>query len=317
MSTDVDGYVDPIEFRLLGPLRAERRGAEIDLGGQREQRLLVPLLRSAGQWVNRAGLAGWVWDEEPTDRAALDEVAGDLRKVLLRMGLEGKFTSKNGLCRLDVPAESVDAHRLKRLAARVDEVSGTEQRDLLRSALELRRGEPLENLGGARIAEFRSELAARYRRLEIQFAQLEVRHGRGAGRLLDLERLYRENPVDVIAAGLLMVALYYTGNPTRVHEIFLDHRGHLDAQGYEVPERLATLYQRLLSSDTGLGRADEYFLGGPYRPQENVADATGSADDDSQHDPSERHQAVHQIFNGTINAEAPVFGIVNNHGYSR
>lgn len=309
MPEELDTYVEPIEFQLLGPLRATRSGVELELGGLREQRLLVALLRSAGQPVARSTLASWVWDEEPADPRALDEVAGHLRKVLARLGLNARFTSKNNLCRLAVPPDWVDAHRLKRIAARVDEVGGVEYRDLLRSALELRRGEPLENLPGARIEEFRGDLAARYRRLEIQYNQLEVRSGRGGSRLPDLERLYADQPEDVVTAGLFMVALHYTGNPTRVHQVFLDHRARLDAMGYEVPERLSVLYQKLLSPSADLGRADEYFLGGPYQPSEKSGPATEP--EKPKADESASKHSVYNEINGAVHGTEVVFGIVN------
>ncbi|MBF6469956.1 winged helix-turn-helix domain-containing protein [Nocardia beijingensis] len=267
-SIEPDGA--PVNFQLLGPFRAMHGSVEFELGGARERRLLIALLRSAGHWISREELVGWVWDHPPTKPLrALDEVASDLRAALAASGLDGRFKSKAGLCRIEVRPDTVDAHRLRYLAARADEVRGVEHRDLLRAALGLRRGEPLEDVTGDRIDTYRRELAGRYRRVEIAFNQLEVRSGRAGGRLIELERLHEDEPADVLTAGLFICALHLVGNPTRAHAVLRAHRDQLVEVGLEVPRQIADLQQALYTGETDLGVAGAYFLGGPLRPAED------------------------------------------------
>lgn len=298
----------PVSFQFLGPFRAMRGTVEIELGAPRERRLLIALLRSAGHWISRDELVTWVWDVPPTHPRALDEVAGFLRNgSLAELGLSDQFTSRDGRCRLDVDSDCVDAHRLKRLAARADEVRGVAHRDLLRAALGLRHGEPLEDIGGQRIDAYRGELTARYRRVEILYNQLEVRTGRGATRLQDLERLHEQDPVDVLTAGLYMCALYLAGNPTRADAVRGAHVEQLFEYGLEVPRQLADLQQAMLSGASDLGVAGAYFLGGPFRPI-NDADPDAEVPPESEELPTtaqDRVAAIHSTVttnNGVVNA---------------
>nr|WP_232542359.1 bacterial transcriptional activator domain-containing protein [Nocardia bovistercoris] len=169
--------------------------------------------------------------------------------------------------KLRVPPDAIDVHRLARIAARSEEVRGTEQRDLLLAALELRHGEPLEGLAGNLVEEYRSSLVKQYRRLEIQFNQLEVRSGRGSRRLRDLERIYEQDPTDTRTTGLYMSALYYDGNPIQALDVYRDHFRHLKEMNIDVTQNMRNLQSRILSEAADLGPVVEPFIGGPYRPE--------------------------------------------------
>jgi DNA-binding SARP family transcriptional activator len=74
----------PIEFRLLGPIDAERDGTSLPLGGPRQRALLALLLLEPGRPVEVDRLVDELWHGEPPAGAAttLRSYVSRLRKVL-------------------------------------------------------------------------------------------------------------------------------------------------------------------------------------------------------------------------------------------
>src|SRR5690349_4551306 len=103
-------------FRLLGALRVTHGGHAVDLGGDRDRRLLIALLAARAEPLSRDALTQWVWDAPGRGAPAmLQELMGGLRRRLAVAGLPDALVAERGLCRLAVPADSVDLHRFRTL----------------------------------------------------------------------------------------------------------------------------------------------------------------------------------------------------------
>ncbi|WP_290057137.1 AfsR/SARP family transcriptional regulator, partial [Amycolatopsis solani] len=104
-------------FKLLGTLRVQRDGERVDLGGLRQQRLLVMLLLNAGQVVSADRLLEAMWDGEPpvTARRQLHNAVAALRRSF---GAAKHIVVKDGPgYRVTVDAQDVDAHRFTGMVA--------------------------------------------------------------------------------------------------------------------------------------------------------------------------------------------------------
>ncbi|MEV7908606.1 AfsR/SARP family transcriptional regulator, partial [Streptomyces anulatus] len=100
---------------ILGPLAVTVGGEAVEIGGARLRVLLARLALSAGRVVTVEELSDTLWPEEkPADRAnAVQSLVSRLRRILPDASALG---SAPGGYRLDIPRDSVDAHRFERLA---------------------------------------------------------------------------------------------------------------------------------------------------------------------------------------------------------
>jgi DNA-binding SARP family transcriptional activator len=200
------------EVRLLGPVRAIRRGREIALGGPGKRAVLALLLLEPG-WVVPVGrLMEEVWRGSPPPGAAatLRSYVSRLRSVL---DPDAALEGRGGGYMVTIGAEDVDAGRFERLAAaghsalRGGEAAAAGSR--FREALGLWHGRALADvcdvetlaLESARLEELR--LTAMEGRIE---ADIEL--GRHAQVLGELERLVTEYPVRERLWRQLVLALY-------------------------------------------------------------------------------------------------------------
>lgn len=304
-----------VRFQLLGPVGAYVNSTPVDLGTRRERRLLVAFLSAPNRRILRRDLVDWVWDDPPANpNRALDEVVTDLRRKRLDpLGLaDFLISNRDGWCQFAVPPECVDASCLDALARRATASGESRRRELLVEAVQLRHGEPLEDLDGRLIDGYREKLASAYRRVEILFNQCDVRHGRGAERLTDLERLYRSHPMETRVAGLYMCALHYAGIPADALRLFQHHRSLLDEHGLVVMPQLTALQVRILRAEANISPEADFFLGGPPvitpEPAEEPAQDARSGDTAES---ESRRAAVTNIVTGNITGTYVLFGIDN------
>ncbi|MEO3804198.1 BTAD domain-containing putative transcriptional regulator [Nonomuraea sp. B1E8] len=242
-----------VRFRLFGAVEAQVGDARIDLGTERERRLLAGLLAAKGRAVQRQKLLDWIWDDVP------DCASGDLDKFMTRLrsrldgiGLGQALVSKDRLCRLDVPADAVDVHRFRALVAQARDADDQRAADLLGEALELSDGEPLADLRGEVIDGYRHALNEERYAAELAFVQLELRRGHHHERMADVARLFLERPEDTTVAGLHMYALHLAGRQAEALRVHDEHRRRLKAIGLDVPRPLAELHERILRNDERL-----------------------------------------------------------------
>jgi DNA-binding SARP family transcriptional activator len=227
--TKVPDIISPktVKFHLYG---------ETGPGSARERRMVVPLLLARGKTVSRLELADWMDDDGDADD--LDEHLAAFRRRLADMGLRQVLVMRDQVCRLTIPPELVDAHRLNAQVADAGQVDDHTAAERLRAALDLCAGEPLAGLTGRRIVRCRRDLREARLDAEIALMRVEFRLGRAEQHVPGLVRLSRERLADTEVVGLAVSALHRAGRQAEAADLYDRHREHLIELGMPVPERI-------------------------------------------------------------------------------
>jgi len=149
-------YQVNVQFSLLGPVRAWRRPAELDLGPSRQRAILALLLVRANQLVPVEDMVELLWGQHPPGSAVntIHKYIGAIRR-LLEPGLEARasgrwLTRHGGAYRLAADESMSDLIAFRRMvkdAGRaVAEGRPADALDLLLEALALRQGACGEDL---------------------------------------------------------------------------------------------------------------------------------------------------------------------------
>jgi two-component SAPR family response regulator len=162
------------ELRLLGPVELRAGGRVLELGPPKQLAVFAALAVDAGRPVPVTTLVDRVWDEAPPAqaRSALYAHIMRIRRVLASVGAadgdEWRLERSAGGYRLEVDPDRVDLHRLSRLVgqARALELDDGRRAPLLREALQLWRGTPLDGVGGSWAARVRH--SCQQQRYEVQ-----------------------------------------------------------------------------------------------------------------------------------------------------
>jgi DNA-binding SARP family transcriptional activator len=205
-----------MEFRILGPLEVVRDGRVLQVGGGRQLALLAVLLLHANEAVSVDRLVEELWGETPPPTAAkiVRNSVSLLRKAL---GDAGELIRTHGQgYELVLAPGALDADRFERLLTEgrraLADCDAARSRALLEEALALWRGpaladfvyEPFAQRKIGRLDELR--LSALEERIEA-----DLRLGRHAELVAELEPLVREHPLRERLRGQLMLALYRSG----------------------------------------------------------------------------------------------------------
>jgi DNA-binding SARP family transcriptional activator len=240
---------------LLGPLRVQRDGQEVVLGGPRPRAVLARLALAGGSVVGTDRIVDALWSDDPPPSAAntLQSYVSNLRRVLG----PGVVERVGAGYRLVVPPERLDVVRFERLAAAGAPSSGrdpAERLALLDEALAL--------WTGPAVVEFADEPWAQgdaVRLESLRMAALEERFealldlGRHAEAIGDLEGEVRSDPTRERFAGQLMVALYRSGRQAEALRAYDRTRRHLAEElGLDPGPELAALAARVLDQDPTL-----------------------------------------------------------------
>ncbi|MBE1495526.1 DNA-binding NarL/FixJ family response regulator/DNA-binding SARP family transcriptional activator [Amycolatopsis lexingtonensis] len=223
-----------LRFSVLGPLRAWRGTAALDLGPVRQQALLAALLLRPDVVVTDHGLLDDVWGLEPPGtgtgvlptyvlrlRSCLRAAHETSKESVIRRGRAGYLFASNGVW--------TDLTRLRELDQEAKAAADTGDlaaaAELCADAIGLFQGEPLAGLPGPfaegerlRLREYRLSLAQRK-------ADSQLRLGRYASAADELSTVLAAHPHREPIAVLLMRALYARGLRTdalavyqRVHD---------------------------------------------------------------------------------------------------
>src|SRR5436305_4218421 len=133
-----------MEFRILGPLEVIDDGRPLRLERRLSRALLAYLLLHANEPVSSDRLVDQLWGETAprTATASLQNTISRLRKTI---GAERIRHDPAGYV-LRVDPESFDLARFERLVAEAKTAAAAARVELLRAALALWRGAPLEDL---------------------------------------------------------------------------------------------------------------------------------------------------------------------------
>lgn len=249
------------DFRVLGPLRVIYAGAELSIATRRQRALLVLLLMHVGRVVSTERLIDQLWDGKPPPQAAvtLRSYVSGLRQALGgRDGLGSALVTRGqGYC-IDVPPESVDAIRLRRLAEQGREHLHHRRPqpalDAFDAAIGSWSGDPLAEISDHEVAQStiasltENYLGAAEGRFEALLA-----NGRHADALPALEAFTTDHPLREEPRLLHMLALYRSGRAAEALAVNRRFRALLnDELGLDPSMRFEQLTQQILRQDPTL-----------------------------------------------------------------
>ena len=251
-----------MEIGVLGPVGAWSAGSRIDTGSAREQCILAILALTPRVRVSAEALIDRVWGQDPPPKARedLSSYITRLRKQLRRAAGQVSLETAPGGYLLSVDPEAIDVHmfRLKQRQSRAladsSDLGGAVR--LLREADALWRGEEaLAGLPGDWAARMRQSLGEERRAATVRRVELELKLGRHADLVGELQRLCSQDPLDETATGYLMTALYRSGRVTESLGTYQDARHRLRDQGMEPGQELSGLQHQILRRDPALALA--------------------------------------------------------------
>ncbi|MEV0677956.1 BTAD domain-containing putative transcriptional regulator [Actinosynnema sp. NPDC050436] len=252
-----------MEFKILGKTRLHINGNDFPLGSAKQRGLLALLLYYTGRPVPVDRIAGVLWraSTRVDVRSKLQPLISRLRKVLDRSGSGGRIAKDGDGYQLQIPAELVDYHRFRTLAEKGRAAAARNDhhtaKDLLREALDLWQGRPLQELDGPWAEHCRDQmelfdrLAARQVLLD---SQLQLReHVEVMG---EAGRLTREHRLNENFARLYIQSLDGLGEYARALEFHARFCEHLyDEAGVEPGPELRRIYQGILRKQAGTAPA--------------------------------------------------------------
>ena len=255
-----------LRVAVLGPVRAWRGDAELELGASQRRAVLGLLAVRANQVVPRDDLIDGLWGEELPASAvnALHVHVSRLRatlepqrahrapsRVLLATGAGYELRLTPG--QLDAEAF---AQRLAqaRVACGTGDLAAAAA--LFDAALTLWQGAALAGIGGPWAQIFRAGLGEQRLAAIEEHVEVMLALGRHAEAAQQLVELVREHPLRERFAGQLMLALYRSGRQAEALNAFADARRVLVGElGIEPGPQLRALHARILAADPGLDTA--------------------------------------------------------------
>jgi DNA-binding SARP family transcriptional activator len=240
--------MDGVEFRVLGPVEAWRRGQPVPAGGK-ALTVLAGLLFSANRLVPADTVAQWVWGDDLPEhpRPALHNTLWRLRRLLG----PGAVETLAGGYRVVTDADHLDLLRFRDLSAAAGGLARQgaheDAAELLREALALWREPVLANVSSAALArDVLGQLTEQHLNCREFRAKVCLRLGRPAAVIDDLSDLVRAHPFRESAAGLLMLALLRTGRRADALAVYRRVGGALrDELGIDPGPALEDLHLRI------------------------------------------------------------------------
>jgi SARP family transcriptional regulator, regulator of embCAB operon len=252
-----------LRFSLLGPLRAWRESAELDLGPSKQRAVLAVLLLNANRPTPTSKIIDAVWGELPPENGVnvVQKYVAGLRRILepgrsprtpgqLLAWAEAGYT-------LHVPPGGLDIHAfddlvLQARAAR-EANRAADAAEHLRAALALGREEPLAGLRGTYFDTARERLTDDRAAAFEEATRIELDLGHHDRLVPELSRLVAEYPLREQLRYLLILALYRGGRQAEALSAYQETRRFLTEEfGVEPGERLQQLHLSILRSDRAL-----------------------------------------------------------------
>jgi DNA-binding SARP family transcriptional activator len=243
-----------VQVRLLGPVDVTNGDVPRPVAGLRRKAVLAVLGLHAGETVSVERLIDVVWGEQRPVTAAntLQNHVAYLRRLL---GVRTAIMARPPGYVLDLPGEATDIAAAERLIQEGNEATDpVRSASLLRSALTLWRGRPLDDIAGAPWLDLQANRLEELQLVAVQ-ALVEVRLALGEHLQLlpELERLTQYHPLHERLHGQRMVALYRAGRQAEALEVFQRLRRRLDDElGIEPSPATRDTQAAILRQDTGL-----------------------------------------------------------------
>ncbi|MFJ3671068.1 BTAD domain-containing putative transcriptional regulator [Streptomyces sp. NPDC090106] len=250
-----------LRFSVLGPVRAWRGEAEVELGPPQQRAVLVVLLLAEGSQVPAGRLVDAVWGPA-APASALTIVRGYIHRLRKSLGPGGDTSSTmirstgDGY-QLQVSPGDVDLSTFQELLALAEKARGAGDTEgvaaYLRDAVGLWRGVPLAGVRGAYAQSQQQRLGEMRRSAQVARFVAELDLGAHAQTAGELAALVAEDPLDERLRELLMLALYRSGRQAAALAVYRETQTLLaDELGVDPGPELQTMYQRVLRADAGL-----------------------------------------------------------------
>jgi DNA-binding SARP family transcriptional activator len=253
-----------LTVHLLGPVEVRREGEPLDLGGPQSRAVIAHLALDAGRVVSVERLIDRLWGDDPprTPLGTLQSYVSRLRRCLepdRAGGTEAHLlvTEAPGYV-LRVPAEQIDVHRFRRLAAEARQaLAGGDERAALSNldeALALWRGPALAGSGPPdRVRAIVVQLdEERDSAIESRFETL-LALGRHAETVPELQAAVEAAPLRERLWALLALALYRCSRQADALRALSTARSTLvEELGLDPGPELRELESRILAQDPAL-----------------------------------------------------------------
>jgi DNA-binding SARP family transcriptional activator len=233
-------------------------GTEIVVHGVQPKRVLILLMLNAQRVVPMRSLVDALWPGDPVGppksaHNIVQQVIRKLRSVLEPLSNLAIEQRDPGYM-LRVDPECIDVHRFEALVAAADrDADDLRRADLLRQALELWRGEPLEDASGSAFDPVKERLARRRLKAIEDRIDADLRLGRHGVVVVELTELVREHPGHERFTEQLMLAQFRSGRAQEASQAYREHyRVLADLTGSTPSPRLGALLQRILKDDPAL-----------------------------------------------------------------
>jgi predicted ATPase/DNA-binding SARP family transcriptional activator len=254
-----------VEFRVLGPLRVQEGGSEIEIRRGISRTLLIALVLRAPETVLASSLTELLWgDDQPRNPAnALQIQISYLRKTLSSSSTSAAqpIVTRPGGYALDVAPDAIDADRFERLLAEASVVVPARtvvtieaQLRVIDEALALWRGEALSDVADEPFAQGTATRLEEMRwSAHEQRIDLLLTLGRHREVVGGLGALISEQPLRERFHEQLVLALYRGGRQADALRAFEAARSTLvDELGLDPGPALQALEHRVLSQDPSL-----------------------------------------------------------------
>lgn len=243
-----------VEFGLLGPIVVSLRGQSRQLGGPRQRAVLVALLLHANEEVRTNHLLELVWSDVPSSAESnLRTYLARLRRILRVPGEpESRLQTRRGGHLVTVRPGELDVTTFTSLADKGEQTGDRSAAcRYFERALSTWRGRALENASlGPLLEAEATQLEARRERVREQYLHSRLALGQHAELLPELRALLLRNPLWERLAGMVMVALYRSGQRTEALTVFRQTRDRLvEELGVEPGPELRDLHQRMLAGE--------------------------------------------------------------------
>lgn len=243
-----------MQIGLLGPLEIRSEdGGSIEVPGVRLRALLIALALEPGRAVPKTTLVDWIWGERPPADAAnaLQALVSRLRRLLP----DGSLDGQTGGYRLVVDPRAVDAVRFEQLIGRARAGDDADRARLLRQALDLWRGAPMQGVeipGGEAVDAVITRLEGLRLAATEDLYEAEIRLGRGPERISELTDLVARHPVRERLVAALMRSLGAAGRGAEALTVYQRAREALaDTLGVDPSPELSALHVALLRGEVG------------------------------------------------------------------
>lgn len=270
-----------MEFAVLGPLEVREAGTPIAIPAGAPRALLAHLLVRPNRVVAAEELIDAIWgDDAPrTARNVLQAHVAHLRRVFRAGGpdIVERLETRGSGYRIRVEPGELDADVFAAAlteARRRQRTNPVAAAELLRQALGQWRGSAFEDI------DFRpgTDDGAPARLDDLRLgaietgAELDLRLGRSAGVIADLEPLVARYPYRERFHALLMLALYRAGRQADALAVYRQARAVLvEELGVEPGPELRALQLAVLRQDREL-MADDSRIGAPLERNDTIAD---------------------------------------------